>query len=57
MIDMAAMSDLDDQYPKYLILDFANDAVVADPISSVGIEFWPLQCFADSTEILLRRDA
>lgn len=55
-IDFAPMTDLDHQHDEPLILDFADDAIVADAVAPVPAKDVPFQRRAKFSGIFVCRD-
>jgi hypothetical protein len=49
------VADLHDQHDKLLILDVADDAVVADAIASVAAKGVAFECCAELTRVFMCR--
>ncbi|MDQ0419590.1 hypothetical protein J2045_000603 [Peteryoungia aggregata LMG 23059] len=51
------MADLDHQHDEFSVLDIADDAVVANPVTPETVELWPLQGGAFLARVIERFDA
>ena len=56
-VDLAAMADAEGEDDDFLVLDVADDAVVADAIAPVAAELHASEGFADATRIFEFGDA
>jgi hypothetical protein len=56
-VHFALVTDAEDEDDEFLVLDFADDAVVAHPVAPVVSEFGTLKSLAQATRIFEFRDA
>lgn len=47
------MAGLDHEYDEFLVLDIADDAVVADPVALVSAQQIPLKWFSEASGVVV----